>query len=77
MTAAHHTAIPADVRRAGRNLIGDKGLLMFMPVGFGGATVKICPPLIISDDALAESLHVFEEAFAEVAAEHKVEAAAR
>ena len=23
MTAAHHTAIPADVRRAGRNLIGD------------------------------------------------------
>ena len=54
-----------------------KGLLMFMPVGFGGATVKICPPLTISDDALAESLHVFEEAFAEVAAEHKVEAAAR
>ncbi len=54
-----------------------KGLLMFMPVGFGGATVKICPPLTISDDALAESLQVFEEAFAEVAAEHKVEAAAR
>jgi 4-aminobutyrate aminotransferase / (S)-3-amino-2-methylpropionate transaminase / 5-aminovalerate transaminase len=54
-----------------------KGLLMFMPVGFGGATIKICPPLTIGDDALAESLQVFEEAFAEVAAEHKVEAAAR
>ncbi|MFN7933716.1 MAG: aspartate aminotransferase family protein [Bryobacteraceae bacterium] len=54
-----------------------KGLLMFMPVGFGGATVKICPPLIISDEALEESLQVFEEAFAAVAAEHKMEAAAR
>ncbi|MBL8222328.1 MAG: aspartate aminotransferase family protein [Bryobacterales bacterium] len=54
-----------------------KGLLMFMPVGFGGATVKICPPLIISDEALEESLQVFEQAFAEVAAEHKLEAAAR
>jgi len=54
-----------------------KGLLMFMPVGFGGATVKICPPIVISDEALEESLQVFEEAFAEVAAEHKLEAAAR
>ena len=54
-----------------------KGLLMFMPVGFGGATVKISPPLIISDEALEESLQVFEETFAEVAAEHKLEPAAR
>ncbi|MBL8176806.1 MAG: aspartate aminotransferase family protein [Bryobacterales bacterium] len=54
-----------------------KGLLMFMPVGFGGATVKICPPIVISDEALEESLQVFEQAFAEVAAEHKLEATAR
>ncbi|HUQ90127.1 MAG TPA: aspartate aminotransferase family protein [Bryobacteraceae bacterium] len=56
-----------------------KGLLMFTPVGFGGATVKICPPLVITADAMAESLDVFEEAFAEVASARKAphEAAAR
>jgi 4-aminobutyrate aminotransferase-like enzyme len=47
------------------------GLLMFMPVGFGGATVKICPPLMITSEAMEESLEVFEECFAAVAAEHK------
>lgn len=45
-----------------------KGLLLFAPVGFGGGTVKICPPLVISDAAMAESLDVFEEAFLEVLA---------
>ncbi len=48
-----------------------KGVLMFCPVGFGGATIKICPPLNINEEALAESLDVFEEAFAEILAEHK------
>src|ERR1051326_3645698 len=28
-----------------------KGVLMFAPVGFGMATVKICPPLVIPEDA--------------------------
>ena len=41
-----------------------RGIMMFSPVGFGGGAVKICPPLNISDDAFAESLDVFEEAFA-------------
>ena len=41
-----------------------RGIMMFSPVGFGGGAVKICPPLNISDEALAESLDVFEEAFA-------------
>jgi len=41
-----------------------RGVLMFSPVGFGGAAIKICPPLNITEDALAESLDVFEEAFA-------------
>lgn len=40
-----------------------RGVLMFSPVGFGGGAIKICPPLNIAEDALAESLDVFEEAF--------------
>lgn len=56
-----------------------KGVLMFCPVGFGGGTVKICPPLMITEEALEESLEVFEEAFTEVVAEHEArqETAAR
>ena len=46
----------------------EKGVLMFSPVGFGGATVKISPPLVITREALEESLDAFEEAFAEVLA---------
>lgn len=43
-----------------------KGLLMFSPVGPGGGTVKISPPLVITRDAILESAAVLEEAFAEV-----------
>jgi 4-aminobutyrate aminotransferase/diaminobutyrate-pyruvate transaminase/4-aminobutyrate aminotransferase/(S)-3-amino-2-methylpropionate transaminase len=43
----------------------EKGVLMFAPVGFGGATVKICPPLVITREAILESTAVLEEAFAE------------
>jgi 4-aminobutyrate aminotransferase-like enzyme len=39
----------------------ERGLLMFSPVGFGGATVKICPPLNITEDAAVEGVHVLEE----------------
>ena len=39
-----------------------KGVLMFAPVGIGGETLKISPPLTIDEDALRESLAVFEEA---------------
>jgi 4-aminobutyrate aminotransferase / (S)-3-amino-2-methylpropionate transaminase / 5-aminovalerate transaminase len=42
-----------------------KGVLMFAPVGFGGATVKISPPLVIPEDAIVESVDALEEAFAE------------
>ena len=45
-----------------------KGLLMFSPVGFGGGTLKICPPLSISEEALCEGLDVLAEAFAEAVA---------
>lgn len=43
----------------------EKGVLMFSPVGFNGCTVKIAPPLVITEPALRESLAVFEEAFRE------------
>ncbi|MBI2841900.1 MAG: aspartate aminotransferase family protein [Armatimonadetes bacterium] len=43
-----------------------KGLLMFAPVGFGGACVKIAPPLTIAEDALLESIEVFDQAVDEV-----------
>ncbi len=43
----------------------EKGVLMFAPVGFGSATVKISPPLVISEDAIVESVDALEEAFAE------------
>lgn len=43
-----------------------QGLMLFGPVGFGGASVKICPPLVITESALREGLAVLEEAFAHV-----------
>jgi 4-aminobutyrate aminotransferase/diaminobutyrate-pyruvate transaminase/4-aminobutyrate aminotransferase/(S)-3-amino-2-methylpropionate transaminase len=46
----------------------EKGLLMFTPVGFGGGTVKISPPLVITEAAIIESVSVLEEAFAEIVA---------
>lgn len=43
----------------------EKGVLLFAPVGLGGATVKISPPLVITEEALLESTAVLEEAFGE------------
>jgi len=45
------------------NLCLEKGVLMFTPVGFGGGTVKIAPPLVISEEAILESTAVLDEAF--------------
>jgi 4-aminobutyrate aminotransferase/diaminobutyrate-pyruvate transaminase/4-aminobutyrate aminotransferase/(S)-3-amino-2-methylpropionate transaminase len=47
----------------------EKGVLMFSPVGFGGSTIKICPPLVITEEAVLDSLAGFEEAFAEAVAQ--------
>jgi 4-aminobutyrate aminotransferase/diaminobutyrate-pyruvate transaminase/4-aminobutyrate aminotransferase/(S)-3-amino-2-methylpropionate transaminase len=46
----------------------EKGLLMFAPVGYGGASVKISPPLITGEEPLREAIGVLEEALAEVIA---------
>jgi 4-aminobutyrate aminotransferase/(S)-3-amino-2-methylpropionate transaminase len=43
----------------------EKGLLMFAPVGFGGATVKINPPLVISEELVGEGLAVLDETIEE------------
>ena len=45
-----------------------KGLLMFAPVAASGECVKIAPPLNIPEDAVRESIQVFEEAVDEVLA---------
>lgn len=45
-----------------------KGVLMFAPVGYGMATIKVSPPLVIPEDAVAESVDAFAEAFAETCA---------
>ncbi len=45
-----------------------KGLLMFAPVGAWGQTVKIAPPLTITEEALREGLAVLGEALDEACA---------
>ncbi len=44
----------------------EKGVLMFAPVGFGGGTIKISPPLVITEAAIEESVAVLGEAFGEI-----------
>ncbi|MEX2213950.1 MAG: aspartate aminotransferase family protein, partial [Phycisphaeraceae bacterium] len=46
----------------------EKGLLLFAPVGFGGASVKVSPPLCITEDAVREGLGVLEEAVGDTVA---------
>lgn len=43
----------------------EKGVLMFSPVGPGGGTVKISPPLVITEAAILDSVSVLEEVFTE------------
>ena len=43
----------------------EKGLLLFAPVGYSGASVKISPPLIINEEAVREGVSVLEEAIEE------------
>jgi 4-aminobutyrate aminotransferase / (S)-3-amino-2-methylpropionate transaminase / 5-aminovalerate transaminase len=47
----------------------ERGLLMFSPVGFGGGTIKICPPLCITREAIEEGCDVLEDAFQKVLAQ--------
>ena len=40
--------------------------MLFAPVGYGGGSVKLSPPLCIEEDAVIEAIQVIEEAFAHV-----------
>ncbi len=42
-----------------------KGLMLFAAVGYGGASVKVCPPLVIGEEALREGISVLEESLQE------------
>jgi 4-aminobutyrate aminotransferase/(S)-3-amino-2-methylpropionate transaminase len=44
----------------------EKGLMLFAPVGFGGASVKISPPLVTDEEPLREGIDVIEETLQEV-----------
>jgi 4-aminobutyrate aminotransferase/diaminobutyrate-pyruvate transaminase/4-aminobutyrate aminotransferase/(S)-3-amino-2-methylpropionate transaminase len=46
----------------------EKGVLMFNPVGPQGCTIKICPPLVITEEAVREGCAVIEEALNEALA---------
>ncbi|MCB9867840.1 MAG: aspartate aminotransferase family protein [Phycisphaerales bacterium] len=52
---------PAPARELVRRCVA-QGLLLFAPVGVGGAAIKINPPLLIPEDALREGLEVMERA---------------
>lgn len=43
----------------------EKGLMLFAPVGYAGASVKASPPLVITEEPLRESIDVLEEAITE------------
>ena len=44
-----------------------RGVMLFAPVGVGGCAIKVCPPLIVNEEALREGLAVLEEIAAELA----------
>jgi 4-aminobutyrate aminotransferase-like enzyme len=53
-----------------------KGLLLFAPVGDGSATIKICPPLLITDEAIRDGAAALHEALAEALREQMTPVAA-
>jgi len=49
----------------------EKGLMLYAPLGAGGATIKMNPPLIIEEAALREGISIFKEALEEAVNESK------
>jgi 4-aminobutyrate aminotransferase-like enzyme len=72
MVASLHCVKPGTREPDGQfafNVVGkavQMGLLLFAPVGFGGACVKACPPLVLEESALEEGMQVLESSFAQV-----------
>jgi len=52
----------------------ESGLLFFSPVGYGGATIKISPPLVITEEAVLEGCDVIEQSLEAVLSARKVTA---
>jgi len=53
--------------RLGWEVVGEcvkRGVMLFAPVGYGSASVKLCPPLCINEEAVREAFSVIEESFA-------------
>ena len=74
LVAALHIVKPGGIEPNG-HLTGEivrccieKGLMMFAPVGYHGSSLKLCPPLMIEEEAISESLEVLEQAIAEAIA---------
>ena len=40
-----------------------RGFMLFAPVGSGGGTIKICPPLIIDEETVEDGIVALREAF--------------
>ncbi len=68
MTAALHMVLPGGTEPnqplAAAIVQGciERGLMLFAPVGYAGASVKASPPLMITEPALRESIGVLEDA---------------
>jgi 4-aminobutyrate aminotransferase-like enzyme len=48
----------------------ENGVMLFAPVGYGGASVKVCPPLTITADEIRAGLAVLEDALARANEDH-------
>lgn len=48
----------------------ERGIMLFAPVGYMASSVKIAPPLPITEDAIQEGVAALREAIAEAIAEH-------
>ena len=74
LVAALHMVVPGgidpDPEMASRIVMGcvERGVMLFAPVGYAGASVKISPPLCITEAPLRESIAVLEEVLEEVLA---------
>jgi 4-aminobutyrate aminotransferase/(S)-3-amino-2-methylpropionate transaminase len=52
----------------------ESGVLLFSPVGLGGGTIKVNPPLVITEEAALEGCEVIEKSLEAVLAERAVPA---
>jgi 4-aminobutyrate aminotransferase-like enzyme len=39
---------------------------MFTPVGYGGATIKICPPLCVTQEQIDDGIAVMDDTFRDI-----------